>query len=196
MTSAPSTINFKLLAGGSVVLLVLGWYLTPAAAAVEQAPVTAPVVTPAPVATPALPCVGQWISEERDVIIEISPANGGVTGRLIALEAKDATLLDVKNPDPSLRNRTILGHVFLQLTRWDESRKRWDTGSLYDSESGESYSKISLASTDGVLVLTVSALGGMWTEKLKYTAFDPKSSRQAGAGEPKLVHLAPTGTGR
>ena len=81
----------------------------------------------------------------------------------------------------------------MHFTHWDAARKRWDAGSVYDSESGETYSKVTLAVTNDVLVLTVSALGGLWSERMKFTAIDPSNSRQAEAGEPKLVYLAPSG---
>jgi uncharacterized protein (DUF2147 family) len=46
---------------------------------------------------------------------------------------------DAQNPDPKLKNRPLLGLVFMQGFKYDDENK-WDDGKIYDPESGKTYS--------------------------------------------------------
>ena len=142
---------------------------------------------PSPTATG--PCVGVWLSEHRDWKIQTMSEGPALIGRVIAVQAKDATALDTRNPDPALRGQPLLGHAFLRFTTWNERRRRWEVGTVYDSENGDYHTNATLTVIDGWLVLTVSGLGGLWSEQLRFSPIISTNPRQGGPGEPVLVHV-------
>ncbi len=85
--------------------------------------------------------VGLWKNE--DATFQIFENEGKLGGKIIAMqeprtpEGKDKT--DIHNPDPSKRERPIIGLVFMSgFTR--KSDTRWEGGTIYDPKSGNTYS--------------------------------------------------------
>jgi uncharacterized protein (DUF2147 family) len=52
--------------------------------------------------------LGQWQSEDGEATIEITKSGQKYVGKIIAIGSGQATK-DIKNPDPKLRNRPIIG---------------------------------------------------------------------------------------
>ncbi|WP_343692696.1 DUF2147 domain-containing protein [Chitinophaga sp.] len=90
--------------------------------------------------------LGNWLSEEKDGRIEIYKTGDKYFGKLVwgrdLMEAdgktprKDRT--DVKNSDPKLRSRPLLGLVLLTNFTYDDGE--WNGGKIYDPKSGKTYS--------------------------------------------------------
>jgi uncharacterized protein (DUF2147 family) len=85
--------------------------------------------------------VGFWKNE--DATFEIFEDQGKLSGKIVALqeprtaEGKEKT--DIHNPDPSKRDRPIVGLVFMSgFTKKSDSR--WENGTVYDPKSGDTYS--------------------------------------------------------
>jgi uncharacterized protein (DUF2147 family) len=85
--------------------------------------------------------LGFWKNDEAT--FEIFADQGKVGGKIIAMreprtpEGKDKT--DIHNPDPSKRERPIIGLVFMSgFTQ--KSSTRWETGKIYDPKTGNTYS--------------------------------------------------------
>jgi uncharacterized protein (DUF2147 family) len=85
--------------------------------------------------------VGLWKND--DATFQIFEREGKLDGKIIAMqeprtpEGKDKT--DIHNPDPSKRERPIIGLVFMSgFTR--KSDTRWEDGTIYDPQSGNTYS--------------------------------------------------------
>src|ERR1700733_4794415 len=85
--------------------------------------------------------VGVWKNE--DATFEIFENQGRLSGKIIALkephtpEGKEK--LDIHNPDPSKRERPIVGLVFMSgFSR--KSDARWENGTIYDPKTGNTYS--------------------------------------------------------
>ena len=85
--------------------------------------------------------VGVWRNE--DATFEIFENQGKLSGKIIALkepqtrEGKEK--LDVHNPDPSKRERPIVGLVFMSgFSRKNDAR--WEDGTIYDPKTGNTYS--------------------------------------------------------
>jgi uncharacterized protein (DUF2147 family) len=85
--------------------------------------------------------VGVWRNE--DATFEIFESQGKLNGKIIALkeprtpEGKEK--LDVHNPDPSKRERPIVGLVFMSgFSRKNDAR--WEDGTIYDPKTGNTYS--------------------------------------------------------
>jgi uncharacterized protein (DUF2147 family) len=122
----------------------------------------APAATPAPQpAAPASPIEGVWLDSSNSQITVV-PCDGGYCGNiskivvppaLYAAHKKEidamgtAGFTDVKNKDPSLRNRPILGLTILTLHATDKPEV-FD-GTIYDPDSGDTFSgSLTLLSND------------------------------------------------
>jgi uncharacterized protein (DUF2147 family) len=87
------------------------------------------------------PPVGLWKNE--DATFEIFESEGKLSAKISSIpeprttEGKEKT--DIHNPDPSKRQRPIVGLVFMSgFTR--KSDTRWENGTVYDPKSGNTYS--------------------------------------------------------
>lgn len=99
---------------------------------------------------------GDWLTQSGSAKIRVAPCAGGkLCGTVIWMKAPlDKTTgkpqLDVKNPEPALRARSIVGLQLIKDFRPAPGGK-WTGGSIYDPESGKTYaSKIGL-NPDGTL---------------------------------------------
>lgn len=83
--------------------------------------------------------IGYWLTEDGRGQIQIYKKDNKYYGKIIwTLENKDKT--DVNNPDPTLRNRKIIGLEILKDFKFNVEKKIWDGGTIYDPESGNTYS--------------------------------------------------------
>jgi uncharacterized protein (DUF2147 family) len=101
---------------------------------------------------------GRWLTQEQSGVVEIyGCGDGALCGRLVwhRIKPNDPNPLattDIHNPSPALRNQPLCGLLIMWGFRPD-GPDRWGGGSLYDPESGNTYSgKISL-NPDGTLSL-------------------------------------------
>jgi uncharacterized protein (DUF2147 family) len=81
--------------------------------------------------------VGNWLTESRDGIIELSrAADGTYQGKIVG--GNDPHRLDQYNPDEAKRSQTVLGQVILQGMKYEGDGK-WSGGTIYDPDSGRHY---------------------------------------------------------
>jgi uncharacterized protein (DUF2147 family) len=81
--------------------------------------------------------LGNWLTEPRDGIIEISvTSDGSYQGKIVG--GNDPQRLDQHNPDQARRSQTVLGQIILQRMKYDGEGK-WSGGSIYDPDSGRTY---------------------------------------------------------
>ncbi len=87
--------------------------------------------------------VGVWESGNGKARIKIDKAGEVFNGRIVWLrEPKDENgkpKLDKNNPDEKLRTKPLLGYSMLQKFEYKGS-KTWKDGTIYDPESGSTYS--------------------------------------------------------
>jgi uncharacterized protein (DUF2147 family) len=99
-------------------------------------------------ATDGQDVIGSWQAAGNSSQLEIYPCGDKLCGKVAWLkhpnfmDAKDGpigtTKIDLKNPDPALRNRPILGlRVMEGLT--PTGNDSWEQGKCYDPESGNTY---------------------------------------------------------
>ncbi|MEE4301524.1 MAG: DUF2147 domain-containing protein [Pseudomonadales bacterium] len=105
---------------------------------------------------------GCWISEAGDSVIELRERGGIVEGRVVGLErpvflpeeargTPGAPRTDLSNPEAALRARPIVGLAI--VTDLAADGRRWTGGSVYDPESGNTYSARAELDGDGTLRL-------------------------------------------
>lgn len=109
--------------------------------------------------------LGTYLSENKTGKVEVTKQNGKYIGTLVWTSIEDAK--DEKNPDASLKKRTLKGVVILKDMTYDNGI--WKNGTIYDPESGNTYKATIKLKSDGNLTLRgyigVPALGrnSVWT---------------------------------
>ncbi len=82
---------------------------------------------------------GVWYTAGKKSKIKIFQArNGKFYGKIVWLENPEAK--DDKNPDPAKRDKRLLDILLIQELRYDAKEKQWRDGTIYDPESGKTYS--------------------------------------------------------
>lgn len=113
---------------------------------------------------------GFWLTQAGDAKVQVSRCGGGICGKVVWLrDPIDNTTgkpqADNKNPDPSLRNRPIIG-VQLFLDMQQSGPNSW-SGRIYNADDGQSYASTVTQVDAGRLEVRgcVGALCGteMWT---------------------------------
>ena len=98
----------------------------------------------APCALFAATPLGLWYAEGGVAQVEISHCGHTLCGHVVWLRSPLADngclLQDQHNPDPALRNRSVLGLSVLQgLTPDDSTPSEWSGGTIYDPSTGNTY---------------------------------------------------------
>jgi uncharacterized protein (DUF2147 family) len=111
-------------------------------------------------AAAAEPIEGLWLNEDRDGVIRVGPCGAHMCGWLVRMlkPAPDGATLDIKNPDPRLRSRPLIGlPIFTRLRR---DGNEWTGGKGYDPRNGRSFTaKLKLNRNDTLNVTGCIALG-------------------------------------
>jgi uncharacterized protein (DUF2147 family) len=79
---------------------------------------------------------GTWTNQEKDGKFRFELREGKLYGKIVWL--KNGEVKDSKNPDPKLREKSIVGLVFLK--HFHRDGKNWKGGEIYDPKSGKTYS--------------------------------------------------------
>jgi uncharacterized protein (DUF2147 family) len=105
-------------------------------------------------ASPALaaaPVTGKWITAEKDSIIEIGTCGGTVCGKVLRVlrnMPNGKPPVDLNNPNPALRARSVEGMMI--LSGFTDGGKNWK-GKIYDPKSGKTYTSYLTRNPDGTL---------------------------------------------
>jgi uncharacterized protein (DUF2147 family) len=84
--------------------------------------------------------LGTWLSEEGTSHIRVFKAtNGKYYGKIVWLR-DEPDKLDINNPDESKRSVPLLDLVILKAFTFDQEKKQWNNGSIYDPKNGKTYS--------------------------------------------------------
>ncbi len=86
--------------------------------------------------------LGDWMTENGDWVVRISPCNGKLCGRLVVLSKSrrpDAMRLDARNPNPAERSRPLCGLSLLGGFTASDTPEKWQGGWVYDPQNGETY---------------------------------------------------------
>ena len=81
--------------------------------------------------------LGNWLTEPRDGIIQISMAgDGSYQGKIVG--GNDPQRQDQHSPEPAGRSQLLLGQTIVQGMKYDGDGK-WSGGTIYDPDSGRTY---------------------------------------------------------
>lgn len=85
--------------------------------------------------------VGKWLSGDKEGITEIYQQNGKYYGKITWLkkpnDARGKPFTDTENPDKSKRNQPLIGLIILKNFEYKDNE--WINGTIYDPESGKTY---------------------------------------------------------
>jgi len=121
------------------------------AALFASAPVDAPDSTP----------VGVWQDSSGRVRVEIAPCGDRLCGTVVWFrwpnDAQGLPLVDLRDKDPALRARPVMGLKILDGLRRTGERT-WADGKLYNPDDGETYQVSVSIQDDGALRLRAYVL--------------------------------------
>lgn len=80
--------------------------------------------------------LGEWLSAKKDTRILIFKEGDLYRGKV--LWGTGSSPKDIKNPDPALRNRDVIGLVILNGFKYD-GEGVWEKGTIYDPREGKTY---------------------------------------------------------
>jgi uncharacterized protein (DUF2147 family) len=100
---------------------------------------------------------GNWLTQKHDGIIEIFRCDGEtLCGKLAWFRIKpddpNPQALDLNNPDPTRRNRSLCGLVFMTGFK-PSGPDSWEDGTVYDPDGGKTYHATMKLRGDGTLDL-------------------------------------------
>jgi uncharacterized protein (DUF2147 family) len=81
--------------------------------------------------------LGNYVVPSKDGAIQIYESNGKFYGKITL--NKDASKLDINNPDAEKQKRKVLGLNILTEFTFDGD-DTWENGSIYDPKNGKTYS--------------------------------------------------------
>jgi uncharacterized protein (DUF2147 family) len=81
--------------------------------------------------------LGKWLTEKGQAAFEFSRDGSEYRARLIPLKYPD--LKDRKNPIDSLRGRALNGATLIVGLKYDEKKKQWTDGWVYNPDDGKNY---------------------------------------------------------
>jgi uncharacterized protein (DUF2147 family) len=100
------------------------------------------------------PPAGLWLHANGRIQLEITPCGSLLCGKLVWFrwpnDAQGQPLVDLKNPDPALRTRPLLGLTVLTGLR-PTGEDKWEDGKIYNPDDGNSYQALMSLQDDGTL---------------------------------------------
>jgi len=101
----------------------------------------------------AAPVTGKWVTQSKDGVVEIYECGASICGKIakfLVMPPAGAGAKGIKNPNKTLRSRTILGMNI--LTGFKEVGNEWK-GQIYDPKSGKTYRSVVYKGKSGNLVV-------------------------------------------
>lgn len=100
------------------------------------------LVTPMGVSSDAV--VGVWETGNGKARVKIDRQGDKFNGKIVwlrePLNEEGKPKVDKNNPDETLRSKPLLGYAMLKDFVFSSEEEQWDGGTIYDPESGSTYS--------------------------------------------------------
>jgi len=113
--------------------------------------------------------VGVWWNEEKTTKIEVEKKDGKFIGTIVYMIPEKyengEPPKDDENPDPALRDRSIVGIQILNGFKYDADKEEWNSGSIYDPKSGKTYDCYGWLESNDLLKLKGFVAGIRWMGK-------------------------------
>ena|SRR6187431_1544163 len=100
------------------------------------------------------PLLGQWITDQKNLIIEVYLRGSEYKAKIVWVSDTDPdSRLDDKNPDPALRTRKVVGMDVLSGLTYNSEEGCWENGHIYDGTSGKTWSASARVEDDETLIV-------------------------------------------
>jgi uncharacterized protein (DUF2147 family) len=115
---------------------------------------------------------GVWLHDNKRIEIEITPCADRLCAKIVWFkwpnDAQGLPLTDLKNPDPTLRSRPLMGLTVLQdLRRTGENT--WEDGKIYNPDDGAEYQAKMSIEGNGALRIRAYVLAPLFGHTLIWT---------------------------
>lgn len=119
--------------------------------------------------------VGVWLHDNKRIKIEIAPCGDFLCAKIVWFrwpnDAHGLPLVDLKNEDPALRTRPLLGlSVLYGLRRTGDNS--WEDGFIYNPDDGVNYRANMTIQKDGSLRIRAYVLVPLFGHTLIWTRVD------------------------
>ena len=98
---------------------------------------------------------GKWENTEKTLRIQIYTQNNEFKAKIIWFSDTEGKPMDYwkdrRNPNPALRNRTILGMNILRDLKYNADKDTWEDGKVYDSKHGKEWNAAAQINKQGLL---------------------------------------------
>ena len=101
--------------------------------------------------------LGKWLTQDKDAVFEFYRVAGEYRARLAPIKCPD--LKDTKNPVDSLRGRSLDGATIVYGLIFNEAKKQWVDGWVYNPEDGGNYHCYCWLNANGAELLFRGYLG-------------------------------------
>lgn len=98
---------------------------------------------------------GKWMSSEKNLIVQVYKSGTDFKAKIIWFKDDPSKPMeewtDKNNPDPSLRDRKILGMDILRNMKYDAGNNSWEDGMIYDAKHGKEWNASAYIDAHGLL---------------------------------------------
>jgi len=98
--------------------------------------------------------LGKWITTSGNCMVEVYKQNAEYKAKVLWFKEGKKPMsnwTDEKNPNPSLRNRKLLGMDVMNGLSYDNNSKEWVGGHIYDATSGKEWDSVVWLTSDHLL---------------------------------------------
>lgn len=113
--------------------------------------------------------IGIWWNDEKTSKLEVKEENGVFSATIVYMipekyengeEPKDD-----ENPDPKLRDRSLIGLKLMDGLKYNADKNEWAGGTIYDPKSGKTYDCYVWMESDDLLKMKGYVVGIRWLGK-------------------------------
>jgi len=99
---------------------------------------------------------GKWELDQKNLVIQVYKEGAEYKAKIVWFDDHDDTReldhwTDNLNPDPTLRNRKILGMNVLENLSYNPTSNTWENGMIYDAKHGRQWNSSAYIDKDGLL---------------------------------------------
>jgi len=98
--------------------------------------------------------VGTWVTTAGNCKIEVYKQSNEFKAKIIWLKQDKngvSDYMDIKNPDPALRTRKLLGMDVVQGLHYDADENEYIDGVIYDARNGKKWNSVAWLTEDSLL---------------------------------------------